>query len=307
MFWDSPEDHAMTSAGEKGQPARVRLMGVLNITPDSFSDGGKYLAPKAAVARALEMQAQGADIIDMGAESTRPGSRGVPPLEQLRRLLPVLKAFRKQSTLPVSIDTCSAPVAEVCLDEGANIINDISAMRRDPRMDSLVARRRCGIILMHMQGTPETMQQDPQYGDVVAEVIRFLRGRLAACSSAGICKAQVMIDPGIGFGKTLEHNLAILQRLDEFKALNRPIVVGVSRKSFLGLLTGEEAPERRVAASVAAGVLAASKGAAILRVHDVAEHRAALRVLEANPILDYSPQRRRGRREKLEQATDEHR
>jgi dihydropteroate synthase len=265
-------------------PSPPLVMGILNVTPDSFSDGGDHFSHDAAVGHALNMIAEGADIIDMGAESTRPGSRGVPPSEQLRRLLPVLKAFRKQSTLPVSIDTCSAPVAEACLDEGANIINDISALRRDPRMARVVARRCCGIILMHMQGTPETMQQDPQYRDVVAEIIRFLRGRLAACAAAGIRKAQVMIDPGIGFGKTLEHNLAILQRLDELTALNRPLVVGVSRKSFLGLLTGEKAPERRVAASVAAGLLAAWKGAAILRVHDVAEHRAALRVLNAIPV-----------------------
>ncbi|MGD0093028.1 MAG: dihydropteroate synthase [Planctomycetota bacterium] len=252
------------------------------IEPDddlaAIGSGGPYAL---AAARALELLAEGADILDMGAESTRPGSQSVPPHEQLDRLLPVLKAFRKQSALPVSIDTCSAPVAEACLDEGANIINDVSALRRDPRMDSVVARRQCGVILMHMQGTPETMQQQPHYEDVVAEVIRFLRGRLAACSAAGIRAAQVMVDPGIGFGKSLEHNLAILRHLDAFQALHRPLVVGVSRKSFLGLLTGEQMPERRVAASVAAGLLAVRKGAAILRVHDVAEHRAALRVLEA--------------------------
>jgi dihydropteroate synthase len=264
------------------QPASgVRLMGVLNVTPDSFSDGGKFLDPQAAVARALEMAAQGADSIDMGAESSRPGSAPVPPAEQMARLLPVLKAFRRQSGLPVSIDTRSAAVAEACLDEGANIINDISAMRHDPRMKTVVARRACDIILMHMQGTPETMQQDPRYDDVVAEIIAFFQARLKACASAGIASTRVMVDPGIGFGKTLEHNLEILRRLREFAVLQRPLVIGVSRKSFLGKLTNEPVAERRVAASVAAGLLAVQAGAAILRVHDVAEHRAALRVAEA--------------------------
>jgi dihydropteroate synthase len=256
-------------------------MGVLNVTPDSFSDGGKYLKPEAAAQRALEMQAQGADIIDMGAESTRPGSSGVPAAEQRGRLLPVLKAFRGQSALPVSIDTRWAAVAEACLDEGADIINDVSALRHDPLMPVLAARRKCGVILMHMQGTPETMQQDPRYDDVVAEIIAFFQARLKACASAGIASTRVMVDPGIGFGKTLEHNLEILRRLREFAVLQRPLVIGVSRKSFLGKLTNEPVAERRVAASVAAGLLAVQAGAAILRVHDVAEHRAALRVAEA--------------------------
>jgi len=277
----------MTGHDVKRQPARAQLMGVLNITPDSFSDGGKYLRPEAAAQRALELQAQGADIIDMGAESTRPGSSGVALSEQIGRLLPVLKAFRRQSALPVSIDTRSAAVAEACLDEGANIVNDVSALRHDPLMPGLAARRKCGVILMHMQGTPETMQQAPRYDDVVAEIIRFLRERLAACASAGIAAEQVLIDPGIGFGKTLEHNLAILRRLGELAALQRPVVVGASRKSFLGLLTGEQIPERRVAASVAAGLLAVQNGAAILRVHDVAAHRAALQVAEA--LLGFGP------------------
>jgi dihydropteroate synthase len=266
---------------KKATNARAQLMGILNITPDSFSDAGRYLDPHAAVDRALQMAAEGADIIDMGAESTRPGSAAVSPHEQIERLVPVLKAFRRKSALPVSIDTQSALVAEACLDEGASIINDISALRHDASLASLVARRDCKLILMHMQGTPATMQQKPRYEDVVAEIIAFLRERLKACAAAGIPAARVMIDPGIGFGKTIEHNLDILRRLPEFTVLKRPIVIGVSRKSFLGRLTGEDVPERRVAASIAAGLLAVQNGAAILRVHDVAEHKAALKVAEA--------------------------
>jgi len=281
-------DRAVAEMTEKQKPetqrpgsSRARLMGVLNVTPDSFSDGGRYFQPEAAAQRALELEAQGADILDIGAESTRPGSSAVSAPEQSARLLPVLKLFRRHSALPVSIDTRVAAVAEACLDEGANIINDISALRHDPLMPGLAARRKCGVILMHMLGTPETMQQDPHYDDVVTEIVHFMRERLAACAESGIMEAQLMIDPGIGFGKTLEHNLAILRRLGELMALQRPVVVGASRKSFLGLLTGERIAERRTAASVAAGVLAVQNGAAILRVHDVAEHRAALKVLKA--------------------------
>jgi dihydropteroate synthase len=251
-------------------------MGILNVTPDSFSDGGKFLDPGAAVEHALRLAAEGADIIDMGAESTRPGSAGVPPAEQIERLLPVLTAFRKQSLLPVSIDTRSAPVAEACLDEGANIINDISAMRHGGRMAGLISHRGCLVILMHMQGTPETMQQQPRYADVVGDILTFFRERLKACACARIPRTRVWLDPGIGFGKTLDHNLDILRRLREFTALKCEIVIGVSRKSFLGALTNEPVPEKRVAASVAAALMAVQNGATILRVHDVAEHRAAL-------------------------------
>ncbi|MCY3021311.1 MAG: dihydropteroate synthase [Planctomycetota bacterium] len=271
----------MTVGATRKPLAPARLMGVLNVTPDSFSDGGKYLEPQAAVEHALRLAAEGADIMDMGAESSRPGSAPVPPDEQLSRLLPVLKAFRRQSRLPVSIDTRSAHVAHACLDEGASIINDISALTHDPRLRRVVARAECDVILMHMQGTPATMQQHPHYEDVVAEVIAFLRSRIRACASAGIRGEHVMVDPGIGFGKALEDNLAILRRLREFAVLKRPLVVGVSRKSFLGTLTDEPVPERRVAASVAAGLWAVQQGAAILRVHDVAEHRTALRVAQA--------------------------
>jgi dihydropteroate synthase len=269
----------MPTRKSAGQP--ITLMGVLNVTPDSFSDGGKFVEPQAALSRALEMAAQGAGIIDMGAESTRPGSRGVSAREQLRRLLPVLKRFRAKSRVPVSIDTQSAAVARACIDAGATIINDVSALRRDPAMLKTLARRRCKIVLMHMQGTPQTMQQNPVYGDVIADIGSFFKERIARCGAAGISPERLMLDPGIGFGKTLEHNLEILRRLNEFADFGLPLVVGVSRKGFLGKLTGEDIPERRVVATVAAGVLAVAQGATILRVHDVAEHASALKVAAA--------------------------
>ncbi|MFH0938669.1 MAG: dihydropteroate synthase [Planctomycetota bacterium] len=260
------------------------LMGVLNVTPDSFSDGGLYLNPQAATQRGLEMISQGADILDLGAESSRPGSRSVSAKEQLHRLLPVLKELRRQTTTLISIDTRSAAVAAACLAEGANIINDISALRHDRAMLKLLSRADCRIILMHILGTPQTMQRHPVYRNVTSEIIAFFRKRIAVCAVAGIERQRLLIDPGIGFGKTLEHNLTLLRRLSAFRALKLPIVIGVSRKSFLGVLTDEREPARRVAASVAAGVLAVTQGAAVLRVHDVAEHAAALRVMKG--VLD---------------------
>ena len=255
-------------------------MGVLNVTSDSFSDGGKFLDPRAAVSRALQMIDEGADLIDMGAESTRPGSRGVSAVEQLRRLVPVLRALRARSEIPLSIDTQSAKVAEVCLAEGATLINDISALRKDRAMAKVLAKSTCGVILMHMQGTPRTMQKNPRYKNVVREITAFFRERLAACEASGIDRSRIWLDPGIGFGKSLEHNLTILKNLESFAVLKRPLVIGVSRKGFLGSLTGETIAERRVTASVVAGILAVQRGANVLRVHDVAENRAGLRVLE---------------------------
>lgn len=261
-----------------------QLLGVLNITPDSFSDGGKYLAVEAASEQAWRMVAEGAHALDLGAESTRPGSKGVSAKQQKKRLLPVLKALRKDKTfaqVPLSIDTQSAEVARACLGEGAELINDISALRYDRQMAKVIAKAGCPVILMHMQGTPRTMQQQPSYGDVTGEIGLFFRERIRAALGAGIAPEKMLLDPGIGFGKSLEHNLAILNRLSEFRALGRPLVVGVSRKRFLGALTGEEIPERRVTASVAAGVFAVANGAAVLRVHDVAEHAKALKVAAA--------------------------
>ena len=262
------------------RPRAPILMGILNVTPDSFSDGGKYLDPRAALKHARQMLAQGATCLDLGAESTRPRSLAAPAKEQLRRLLPVLRALRKQTSVLISIDTRSAVVAAACLAEGAGMINDISALRGDRNMFKVLAASDCQIILMHMRGTPRTMQRRPVYKDVVAEIGDFFRERVAFCQKAGIQRSRLWLDPGIGFGKTQAHNLEILRRLKEFTALGLPIAVGVSRKSFLGSLTGETMPERRLTASVCAGILAVERGAALLRVHDVAEHAAALRVAE---------------------------
>lgn len=256
-------------------------MAILNVTPDSFSDGGKFLDPHAALDRALEYVAEGAAFLDIGAESSRPGSAEVPAAEQLRRILPVLKLFRAKNALPVSIDTRSAKVAAACLDEGATLINDISALRHDHALPELLARSTCGVVLMHMQGTPKTMQKAPVYKNVVADIFSFFEERLRFCADVGIDASRLYIDPGIGFGKTIEHNLALLNRLRDFKRLRRPLVIGVSRKSFIGTLTGERDPERRVLGSVAVGLMAVGRGAAILRVHDVAAHAAALKIHHA--------------------------
>jgi len=256
-------------------------MGILNTTPDSFSDGGRFLNTDAAIRRGLQMEREGASIIDIGAESTRPGSKPVAPQEQLKRLLPVLRGIRKRSRVQISIDTQSAEVARVCLAEGAEIINDVSAGRADRAMLKLVAAQRCRVILMHMQGSPGTMQKEPRYNDVVADVIAFFRERLAACERAGVEAERVILDPGIGFGKTFEHNLELLRRAGEFSPLKRPVMIGLSRKSFLGRITGEVNAARRVTASVTAGLSAVASGVAILRVHDVKEHAAALRVWAA--------------------------
>jgi dihydropteroate synthase len=270
--------------GARWEFRRPRLLGILNVTPDSFSDGGWFLDPEAAVAHALQAVADGADGLDLGAESSRPGSRGVPVRVQVQRLLPVVKRLRKAPALrriPLSIDTQSAEVFRACLGEGADCLNDISALRKDKGVARLVARAGCPVILMHMRGTPRSMQQDPHYRDVVVEIALFFRQRLRVAEEAGIDPARVLLDPGIGFGKTAEHNCEILRRLSEFRTLGRPLVVGVSRKGFLGALTGEPIPARRVTASVVAGVLALRCGATLLRVHDVAEHAQALKVVAA--------------------------
>ncbi len=256
-------------------------MGILNLTPDSFSDGGRFKDVQEAIDCALQMTADGAAFIDIGAESTRPGSTAVAPKEQLARMLPVLKGLRAKTAAEISIDTRSAEVAEACLDEGANIVNDVSALRHDSAMADLLAKRNCGVILMHMLGTPETMQDNPVYENVIGDILTFFKSRLAACERAGIAPPRVWLDPGIGFGKTFEHNLEIVRRFDAFGALNRPVVAGVSRKGFLGRLSGESDPSRRDEASIAAGLFLARKGAAILRVHDVAGHVSALKVMES--------------------------
>jgi dihydropteroate synthase len=255
-------------------------MGVLNVTPDSFSDGGDFLAPDRAVAHGAVLRAEGAHIVDVGGESTRPGARPVDAEEELRRVLPVVEALAAAGGT-ISIDTSKAEVARRALEAGAVMVNDVTALRGDPNLAGVVAEAGVPLCLMHMQGEPRTMQDDPRYGDVVADVRAFLAQRLEAAVAAGVAEEQVLLDPGIGFGKTLAQNLTLLRRLPELLGLGRPLMVGTSRKSFLGRLTGREQARDRLAASVAAAVLAYQAGATVLRVHDVAETRDALVVTEA--------------------------
>lgn len=254
-------------------------MGVVNVTPDSFSDGGRFLEPAAAIAHAQQLIAEGADLIDLGAESSRPGAAAVVgPEEELRRLLPVLRGLR-DAPVPLSVDTTKPEVMRAVLAEGASMINDINALRA-PAAIAAAAASDAAVCLMHMQGTPGTMQQHPTYVDVVAEVQTFLSERVAAVRAAGIPLQRICIDPGFGFGKTLEHNLALLRQLRELRALGVPVLAGWSRKSSLGKITGKPAGDR-LAASIAAALIAAQNGAGILRVHDVAATRDALAVLAA--------------------------
>jgi dihydropteroate synthase len=254
-------------------------MGVVNVTPDSFSDGGEWLDPAAAIAHGIELVEQGAAILDIGGESTRPGAEPVTKAEELRRVVPVIEGLAGAGAR-LSIDTSKAPVAAAALDAGATIVNDITALRRDPAMAGLVAERGCDVCLMHMLGEPRTMQLQPVYDDVVADVRAFLAQRLAFALARGIDEERIWLDPGIGFGKTVDHNLELLRRLDELVALGRPVVVGTSRKSFLGRITGR-GPRQRVAGTIATNVLALAGGATVFRVHDVAEARDALMVAAA--------------------------
>jgi dihydropteroate synthase len=255
------------------------IMGVVNVTPDSFSDGGRFLDPRAAVEHGRRLAEEGAGILDVGGESTRPGSAGVPTAEELRRVLPVIDGLVATGA-QISIDTSKAEVARRALDAGASYVNDVTAFRADRELAGLVASRGVQCCLMHMLGTPRTMQDDPRYDDVVSEVKAFLEQRLAFAVGEGVAEERVMLDPGIGFGKTVGHNLELLARLDEIAALGRPVVVGVSRKSFLGRITGREAGERAVA-TAAANVLALERGASVFRVHDVPETLDALAVAAA--------------------------
>ena len=260
------------------------VMGVVNVTPDSFSDGGRYLAARDAIARGHELVAQGADILDLGGESTRPGAEPVGVREELRRVVPVLEGLARAGAR-LSIDTTKAPVARAALAAGADVVNDVSALRFDPELAGVVAAADCDVCLMHMLGEPRTMQQHPRYDDVVADVKAFLEERLALAVAEGIAEERVWLDPGIGFGKTAAHNLELLRRLDELVALGRPVVVGTSRKSFLGRITGREVGER-VAGTIATSVLALQRGAAIFRVHDVAPVADALAVAAATLRAD---------------------
>jgi dihydropteroate synthase len=254
-------------------------MGVVNVTPDSFSDGGLYLDPEVAVAHGAELAAAGAAILDVGGESTRPGAEEVTVEEELRRVLPVLEGLA-MSGAEISVDTSKHAVAAAALEAGATIVNDVTALRGDPEMAAVCAGGEATVILMHMAGTPRTMQEDPRYADVVAEVKAFLAERLEAALAAGIAEERVWLDPGIGFGKTAEHNLELLRRLGELRGLGRPLVVGTSRKSFIGRLDGSAA-DQRLGGTIASSVLALAEGADVLRVHDVAEVAQAVSVAEA--------------------------
>ena len=258
-----------------------RIMGVLNVTPDSFSDGGEWFDREAAIAHGRELAAQGAEIVDVGGESTRPGAEPVSEEAELERVVPVVAALAGATGAEVSIDTSKAAVARAALEAGAAYVNDVTALRGDPEMAAVVAGAGCDVCLMHMLGEPRTMQRDPHYGDVVADVAAFLEERVAAAVAAGVAEERISVDPGIGFGKTAEHNLELLRRLDEIVALGRPVVVGTSRKSFLGRITGRDDPHQRVFGTIATNVLAYERGASVFRVHDVAATRDALAVAAA--------------------------
>lgn len=260
---------------------RGLIMGVLNVTPDSFSDGGRYADCGAAVARGLEIESEGADIIDIGGESTRPGAEEVPAEEELRRVIPVIRSLRPRTRAAISIDTRKAEVARAALAEGADIINDISALRDDPGMAGLAAESGAGVILMHMQGRPRTMQLNPHYDDVVTEVGRFLDHMARQAMQAGVRREAIALDPGIGFGKTAEHNVSLLRNLSLLTGSGFPLVLGVSRKSILGALLGRGDMSERHWPTVALTSAGWELGARIFRVHDVRENVHALRMTEA--------------------------
>lgn len=260
---------------------RGLIMGVLNVTPDSFSDGGRFFDPSAAIARGLVMVQEGADILDIGGESTRPGATPVEAEEELRRILPVIRGLRKQSRIPISIDTMKARVAAAAVEAGADIINDISGLQHDPEMARVAAESEAGLVIMHLRGTPRTMQQEPEYTDVVAEVCEHLRAAGSAAMAAGVAVDRLVFDPGIGFGKTMEHNLALLRSLPSFQIYGRPVLLGVSRKSFIGRLLGNTDPLSREAPTIALTAWARQHGVRILRVHAVKENAQALRMMEA--------------------------
>ncbi|MBS1871274.1 MAG: dihydropteroate synthase [Actinobacteria bacterium] len=256
-------------------------MGVLNVTPDSFSDGGLFLDADAAVAHGLELESEGAEILDVGGESTRPGAEPVACAEQIRRVVPAIERLVARGVrAQISIDTTRLAVAEAAVDAGASYVNDVTAFRQEPELAGLVADRGLDCCLMHMRGEPRSMQRDPVYDDVVSDVKAFLEERLSAAVAAGVAEQRIMLDPGIGFGKTVDHNLELLRRLDELVALGRPVVVGTSRKSFLGRITGRETDDR-LAGTIATNVLAFERGASVFRVHDVRPVADALAVTAA--------------------------
>lgn len=277
MFDTTP---SLDCAGRKLLLDRPRVMGIVNVTPDSFSDGGVLDSADSAVAHALRLAGEGADVLDIGGESTRPGAAAVPLDEELRRVIPVIERLARETRLPISIDTSKPEVMRAAVAAGAGMINDVYALRREGAMDA-AAELGVPVCLMHMQGEPRSMQDAPQYDDVVAEVHGFFTQRLFACEMAGIAKKNLVIDPGFGFGKDLDHNLRLLANLRRFTELGVPMLAGLSRKGMIGKLTDRDVPGERVAGSVAAALIAAQNGAMILRVHDVSATVDALKVWQA--------------------------
>jgi dihydropteroate synthase len=273
--------HITCPSGSVIEASHPVVMGILNVTPDSFSDGGSFTSVDQAVKRAIEIIDEGASIIDIGGESSRPGAEPVSVDEEIRRIAPVIERVRMQSQVPISIDTCKAQVARAALDAGADIINDISALRFDSEMAALAASTKAPVILMHMLGTPRTMQENPTYVDVVREINEFFVERVAFAVSQGVARDKLILDPGIGFGKRPIDNVTILSRLKEFHRHNLPLLVGASRKSFIGVLDSGAPVDDRLGGSIAAAVWAAINGARIIRVHDVRETVQALKVLKA--------------------------
>ncbi|WP_225764066.1 dihydropteroate synthase [Stenotrophomonas sp. Marseille-Q4652] len=277
MFDTSPQ---LDCAGRILRLDRPRIMGIVNVTPDSFSDGGRHATVEAAVAHALQLVAEGAEVLDIGGESTRPGAEPVPVEEELRRVVPVIERLVRETGVPISVDTFKPDVMRAAVAAGAGMINDIYALRQPGALDA-AAELGVPVVLMHMLGEPGTMQQAPQYDDVVAEVHRFLAERIFAAEMAGVAKKNLVIDPGYGFGKTTEHNMTLLARSAHFLELGLPMLAGLSRKRSIGELTGRDVPGLRIHGSVAAHLLAAQNGARLLRVHDVAATADALKVWEA--------------------------
>jgi dihydropteroate synthase len=260
--------------------SRPLVMGIVNVTPDSFSDGGKYATVEAGVRHGLELIEQGADLLDIGGESTRPGAVPVILEEELARVVPVVRALATQTQLPLSVDTSKAEVARQCLEAGAHIVNDVTALTGDPAMAEVVRSNGAGVVLMHMQGTPATMQVNPRYEEVVADVRRFLANRVEAVHSQGIPHEKIVVDPGIGFGKAREHNLSLLARLEEFQVLGRPVCLGVSRKGFLGKVLDRPVEDRLAGALAAVCFAMSRKAVQVVRVHDVRETKDAVTVFD---------------------------
>ena len=273
---------------------RPLVCGILNVTPDSFSDGGAHATMQAAIAHGIELVSEGADLLDIGGESTRPGAAEVSAEDEIARVVPVIAALAKQVQVPISIDTSKPEVMRAAVDAGAGLVNDVYALRREGALDTAAALK-VPVCLMHMQGEPRTMQDDPQYDDVVGEVHRFLTDRLFACQLAGIEKKNILVDPGFGFGKTLEHNLSLLRALDRFAEI-APVMAGLSRKGMIGTLTGRKEPADRAAGSTAAALIAVQRGAAIVRVHDVAPMRDALAIWNAIAAGDTAPRKVPGKK-----------